>query len=31
MDIGGYYWPDPAMCERAMRPSAIFNAIIDGM
>jgi isocitrate dehydrogenase len=31
VDIGGYYWPDPAMCERAMRPSATFNAIIDGM
>jgi isocitrate dehydrogenase len=31
MDIGGYYKPDDAMAESAMRPSATFNAIIDGM
>ena len=27
--IGGYYHPDPALTERAMRPSATFNGIID--
>jgi isocitrate dehydrogenase len=31
VDIGGYYLPDAAMAERAMRPSARFNAIIDAM
>ena len=31
MDVGGYYFPDPAKAEPAMRPSATFNAIIDGM
>jgi isocitrate dehydrogenase len=31
VDIGGYYWPDVARTEKAMRPSATFNAIIDGM
>lgn len=25
VDIGGYYRPDPAKCEAAMRPSATFN------
>jgi isocitrate dehydrogenase len=29
VDVGGYYVPDPAMAEQAMRPSATFNAIID--
>ena len=29
MDIGGYYFPDPALASRAMRPSATFNTIID--
>jgi len=29
VDIGGYYRPDRAMTERAMRPSPTFNAIID--
>jgi len=29
MDIGGYYFPDPAMAGSAMRPSATFNAAID--
>jgi len=29
--VGGYYQPDPALAARAMRPSATFNAIIDGM
>ncbi len=28
-DIGGYYAVDPAACEKVMRPSATFNAIID--
>ncbi len=30
-DIGGYYRPDPALAERAMRPSATFNEIIDAI
>ncbi len=29
MDIGGYYFPDRAQAEQAMRPSATFNAIVD--
>jgi isocitrate dehydrogenase len=28
-DIGGYYFPDPALVSAVMRPSATFNAIID--
>ena len=28
-DIGGYYFPDPALVSKVMRPSATFNAIID--
>ncbi|KNC85797.1 isocitrate dehydrogenase [NADP] 2 [Sphaeroforma arctica JP610] len=28
-DIGGYYLPDKEMTEKAMRPSATLNAIID--
>ena len=31
VDIGGYYSPDPAKLVEAMRPSATFNAIIDGL
>jgi isocitrate dehydrogenase len=31
IDIGGYYRPDPDVTARAMRPSATFNAVIDGM
>jgi isocitrate dehydrogenase len=31
VDIGGYYHPDQTKCAAAMRPSATFNAIIDGM
>ncbi|RKZ09543.1 NADP-dependent isocitrate dehydrogenase, partial [bacterium] len=31
VDIGGYYHPDPEKCARAMRPSATFNRIIDGL
>jgi isocitrate dehydrogenase len=30
-DIGGYYRPDPARTERAMRPSPTLNAIIDAI
>jgi isocitrate dehydrogenase len=30
-DIGGYYNPSPAMTEKAMRPSATLNAIIDAI
>jgi isocitrate dehydrogenase len=29
VDLGGYYRPDPALAERAMRPSATLNGIID--
>jgi len=28
-DIGGYYFPDEAQVELAMRPSATFNAILN--
>ncbi|HJV49597.1 MAG TPA: NADP-dependent isocitrate dehydrogenase, partial [Geothrix sp.] len=31
VDMGGYYHPDHAKTSKAMRPSATFNAIIDGM
>ncbi|TYO99908.1 isocitrate dehydrogenase [Geothermobacter ehrlichii] len=31
VDIGGYYHPDDAKTEAAMRPSATYNAIIDGL
>jgi isocitrate dehydrogenase len=30
-DIGGYYLPDDDLANQAMRPSATFNSIIDGM
>merc|ERR1719239_28892 len=29
VDIGGYYHPDPAKAEAVMRPSKVFNRIID--
>jgi len=29
VDIGGYYLPDPEKASQAMRPSSIFNKIID--
>ena len=28
VDLGGYYFPDPARAEAAMRPSATFNQIL---
>ena len=31
VDIGGYFHPDDAKAEAAMRPSATFNAIIDAL
>jgi len=31
VDMGGYYHPDPAKVAAAMRPSATFNAVIDGL
>jgi isocitrate dehydrogenase len=31
VDLGGYYLPDDARAEAAMRPSPTLNAIIDGM
>jgi len=30
-EIGGYYNPNPALTEKAMRPSATLNAIIDAI
>ena len=30
-DIGGYYLPDDGLAEKAMRPSATLNSIIDNM
>jgi len=30
VDLGGYYLPDPALAEAAMRPSTTFNEILDG-
>ena len=30
VDIGGYYMPDTARTNAAMRPSATFNAVLDG-
>ena len=31
VDMGGYYNPDPAKVEKAMRPSATLNAIVDAI
>ncbi len=31
VDIGGYFFPDPVKAEKALRPSATFNSIIDAM
>jgi isocitrate dehydrogenase len=31
VDLGGYFRPDPALAEAAMRPSSTLNAIIDRM
>jgi len=31
VDIGGYYHPDPAKTEAAMRPSATFNAALQSL
>ncbi|MBU1099822.1 MAG: NADP-dependent isocitrate dehydrogenase [Bacteroidetes bacterium] len=31
VDIGGYYMPDTELTEKAMRPSATLNAIIDSI
>jgi isocitrate dehydrogenase len=31
VELGGYYRPDPALADAAMRPSATLNAIIDGL
>jgi len=30
-DVGGYYQPDDTKAEKAMRPSATFNNVIDGL
>jgi len=31
VDIGGYYWPDPELAAKAMRPSATLNDIIGSI
>ncbi len=31
IDLGGYYRPDDALAEKAMRPSATFNSAIDSI
>jgi len=31
MDIGGYYYPDPAKTEAVMRPSATLNAALNSI
>lgn len=31
VDLGGYYMPDPAKAEKAMRPSATLNEIINSL
>ncbi|MDA0746210.1 MAG: NADP-dependent isocitrate dehydrogenase [bacterium] len=31
VELGGYYFPDPEKLTTAMRPSATFNSIIDGI
>ncbi len=31
VDLGGYYHPDEEKAAAAMRPSATFNAVIDGL
>jgi isocitrate dehydrogenase len=31
IDLGGYYHPDPAKMQAAMRPSATFNTIVDSL
>jgi isocitrate dehydrogenase len=31
MDIGGYYYPNPAKTEAVMRPSATFNAALAAL
>ena len=31
VDLGGYYRPDPVKVAAAMRPSATFNGVLDGL
>jgi isocitrate dehydrogenase len=31
MDIGGYYKPNPVLAAAAMRPSVIFNDILENI
>ncbi|MBU2500925.1 NADP-dependent isocitrate dehydrogenase [bacterium] len=31
VDVGGYFHPDDAKADRAMRPSPTFNAVIDAL
>lgn len=31
VDIGGYYKPDATKAEKAMRPSALFNGLVDNI
>jgi isocitrate dehydrogenase len=29
VDIGGYYFADPELCKKIMRPSETFNKILN--
>ena len=31
IELGGYYLPNDDLADRAMRPCALFNSIIDGL
>ena len=31
VDIGGYYFPNPALAEKAMRPSDTLNAVLEAL
>jgi isocitrate dehydrogenase len=31
VNIAGYYWPDPQLCAKLMRPSATFNKPVDAL
>ena len=31
VDVGGYYQPDPAKANDALRPSATLNAVLAGI
>ena len=31
VDVGGYYHPSPQLAEQVMRPSKVFNDLMDNM